>query len=95
MTSPTDEYHGLDGFGDLAWDKPPNLSMVKMEPAAYFLGKLITKNPGKIAVIGTAPSTNIAMAAKMYPSFMTDVKSLHVMGGNYVGMSLAGVYLVF
>lgn len=40
---------------------------------------------GNVSLICLGPLTNIAMAIKMYPEFMNNVKEFFVMGGNSTG----------
>lgn len=42
-------------------------------------------NQGNVSLICLGPLTNIAMAIKMYPEFMSNVKEFFVMGGNSTG----------
>lgn len=80
-----DGFYGEDGFGDLEWPTEPDISIIKTEPAPVVIGSLVTQNPGEIVVIGLGPTTNIALATKLYPSFAKDVKSVYLMGGNFKG----------
>lgn len=35
-------YHGVDGFGDLDWEAPPNLSVVRNEQAPIAMQQLVS-----------------------------------------------------
>lgn len=63
------------------------MSILKSEIAAVALGKLITENPGNITIICLGPLTNIALAIKLFPTFMDDVKEIYLMGGNHLGIT--------
>lgn len=39
----------------------------------------------EITVLALAPLTNIALAIKMYPEFLDNVKDFYAMGGNSTG----------
>lgn len=56
------------------------------------MGELVIQNPGQISIIGTAPPVNIVLAAKLYDSFMNDVKVIQIMGGNYKGVGSINAY---
>lgn len=42
-------------------------------------------NLGDISVVCLGPLTNIALAIKLYPEFLDNVKEFFVMGGNSTG----------
>lgn len=89
MILPTTEihqYHGKDGFGDLIHDSEPDISIIKPDIAALALGRIVTENPGEISVVAIGPLTNIALAVKLFPTFMEDVKEIYIMGGNHLGV---------
>ncbi|XP_018369270.1 PREDICTED: inosine-uridine preferring nucleoside hydrolase-like [Trachymyrmex cornetzi] len=74
-------YHGSDGFGDIFTDDP-DTSKLQEEHAVCALHRITSEEPGNISVVCLGPLTNIAMAIKLYPEFMNNVKELFVMGGN-------------
>lgn len=99
LTIPLDNFHGSDGFGDLNYTSSPNIDIVKPEPASVIMGQMVLNNPGEISIVSIGPVTNLALAVKLYPTFMENVRSLHVMGGNYRGtyifIILKGDFKVF
>ena len=44
--------------------------------------ELTAASPGEISIVAIGPLTNIAMAAVKDPDFVTNVKSLYIMGGS-------------
>lgn len=82
---PHDDFHGKDGFGDLSHDREPNLCLIQKEHAVMYMGRMVTENKGKIHIIAIGPLTNIALAIKLFPTFLKDVASINIMGGNYKG----------
>lgn len=79
------DFHGVDGMGDLEYDEEPDLSVVREEPAATAIYQIAKNNPGQVDLICLAPLTNVAIAARLHEDFMSLIKGLYVMGGNYTG----------
>ncbi|KMQ91371.1 pyrimidine-specific ribonucleoside hydrolase riha, partial [Lasius niger] len=77
-------YHGTDGFGDVYTDQP-DTSRLQKEHAVCALHRITSEDPGNVSVVCLGPLTNIAMAMKMYPEFINNVKEFFVMGGNSTG----------
>lgn len=42
-------------------------------------------NPHEISLIGIGPLTNIALAIKVYPEIVGNIKEIFLMGGNHKG----------
>lgn len=80
----SEEYHGSDGFGDVYNDQP-DISRLQKEHAVCALHRITSEDPGNVSLICLGPLTNIAMAIKMYPEFMSNAKEFFVMGGNSTG----------
>nr|XP_012230317.1 PREDICTED: inosine-uridine preferring nucleoside hydrolase-like [Linepithema humile] len=80
----SEHYHGSDGFGDTFTDEV-DTSKLQKEHAAYALHRITSENPGDISVVCLGPLTNIALAIKLYPEFLDNVKEFFVMGGNSTG----------
>ncbi|XP_057335852.1 inosine-uridine preferring nucleoside hydrolase-like isoform X1 [Microplitis mediator] len=78
-------YHGHDGFGDVFTDEV-DVSYLQKDHAVIALHKLITDNPNEISVVCLAPLTNIALAIKIYPDILKNVKDFYIMGGNSAGL---------
>ncbi|XP_034952381.1 inosine-uridine preferring nucleoside hydrolase-like [Chelonus insularis] len=74
-------YHGNDGFGDVLKDTP-DISKLQKKHAVIAIRDIVTENPNKISVVCLAPLTNIALAIKLFPEILNDVKEFYVMGGN-------------
>ncbi|PSN55432.1 hypothetical protein C0J52_05686 [Blattella germanica] len=83
-----EHFHGLDGFGDLAFSYTPSVKLIQSENAVSALN-MITSDPthaGKVTLICLAPLTNIALAMKTYSQFSKNLKGIYIMGGNSTGM---------
>ncbi|CAK9816829.1 Pyrimidine-specific ribonucleoside hydrolase RihA [Anthophora plagiata] len=76
-----DQYHGADGFGDV-YDTKIDTSQLQKEHAVCALNKIVSEYPDEVTVLCLGPLTNIALAIKMYPEFVKNVKSFYIMGGN-------------
>ncbi|KAM0728265.1 Nucleoside hydrolase [Formica fusca] len=77
-------YHGSDGFGDVYTDEP-DMDRLQKEHVVCALHRIISEDPGNVSVVCLGPLTNVAMAIKMYPDFVNNVKEFFVMGGNSTG----------
>lgn len=80
----SEHYHGYDGFGDTFTDEV-DTSKLQKEHAAYALHKFTSESPDDISVVCLGPLTNVALAIKLYPEFLDNVKEFFVMGGNSTG----------
>lgn len=79
--SPETGFHGLDGMGDTeSW--PVDTSLIKDEPAANAMVRLVNENPGEVVLFAVAPLTNLALAIRLDPEFGNKLKSTTIMGGN-------------
>ncbi|XP_046404169.1 pyrimidine-specific ribonucleoside hydrolase RihA-like [Ischnura elegans] len=88
-TPETDNFFGLDGFGDFDFeDTPDPTDFVQSEHAVKALIRLVNKNPGKINILAVGPLTNIALATRLDPNFMKNVKRIYVLGGATNGKCL-------
>lgn len=75
------KYHGEDGFGDV-FNDDPDVTQLQTEHAMIAMHKLITEQPNEISIVGLGPLTNIALAIRVFPQILHDVKEFYVMGGN-------------
>ncbi|XP_059819871.1 nucleoside hydrolase-like isoform X3 [Hypanus sabinus] len=75
-------YHGQDGMGDVPDPNAPGLEHIKSEHAVNAMIRIANEHPGQVSLVAVGPLTNVALAAKMDPTFPTKLKSLHIMGGN-------------
>ncbi|KZC05065.1 PREDICTED: pyrimidine-specific ribonucleoside hydrolase RihA-like [Dufourea novaeangliae] len=76
-----DKYHGSDGFGDV-YITSVDTSKLQAEHAAYAMNRIVTENANNISIVCLGPLTNVALAIKMYPQFVNNVKDFYIMGGN-------------
>lgn len=74
-------YHAHDVVPDLASGNP---SVVRPsdEPAALFMLRMVRQSPDEVSIIATGPSTNLALAQSLDPSFATLARELVYMGGS-------------
>ncbi|XP_072900186.1 inosine-uridine preferring nucleoside hydrolase-like [Hemitrygon akajei] len=75
-------YHGQDGMGDVPDPDAPGLEHIKSEHAVNAMIRMANEHPGQVSLVAVGPLTNVALAAKMDPTFPTKLKSLYIMGGN-------------
>ncbi|XP_041662237.1 inosine-uridine preferring nucleoside hydrolase isoform X1 [Cheilinus undulatus] len=75
-------FHGLDGLGDAPDPNAPSLDLVQKEGAVSAMIRIINENPGEVALVATAPLTNLALAVKLDPSLPSKLRGLYIMGGN-------------
>lgn len=73
--------HGLDGQGNAGHPLPAGAHPVA-EPAVDLLRRLVDARPGEIAVVATAPLTNLARVLTADPGWAGRVADLTVMGGS-------------
>ncbi|XP_054014099.1 pyrimidine-specific ribonucleoside hydrolase RihA-like [Hylaeus anthracinus] len=76
-----EQYHGGDGFGDVYTTKM-DTSSLQTEHAVCAMNRIVSQYPDRITVVCMGPLTNIALAIKMYPHFVENVKEFYIMGGN-------------
>ena len=71
--------HGLDGFGDIAYDAPSRKA--ESEHAALAILRLSHAHAGKLLLVCLGPLTNLALALRLDPSLPSRIARLVVMGG--------------
>ncbi len=71
--------HGEDGLGNT--NQPSPKSKFIQPSAAEFIVKSIRDNPGEITLLTLGPLTNIALALRLYPNLVNQVKNIVIMGG--------------
>ena len=59
-----------------------NNDLGKSNPAVEFLIQKVKEHPGEITLMPLGPLTNIATAARLYSSFLDDLKEIIMMGGT-------------
>lgn len=69
------------------WAPPGGYPKVKPRPgrAADFIIDTIHANPGEVVLYCAGPLTNIALAARMDPTIVGQVKAIYIMGGSAEG----------
>ncbi|KAL4219576.1 hypothetical protein ACF0H5_022150 [Mactra antiquata] len=82
---PSNEYHGVDGFGDVPDENAPDSSHLQTEHGVSALVRLSKEHEGEITLVCIGPLTNIAMAVRMDSKFGSRIKHCYIMGGNHEG----------
>lgn len=81
-----DPFHGLDGFGDANLpNPPPSISHLQEEHAVLALLNLTKKYSNKVVLTALGPVTNLALAIRLDPSFLSRLADIYIMGGNTTG----------
>jgi purine nucleosidase len=81
LLAPVPFIHGDDGQGNADHPLPAGAAPTG-EPAVALLRRLVDAHPGEIAVVCTAPFTNLARVLAEDPSWAGRVADLTVMGGS-------------
>ncbi|KAM3406595.1 hypothetical protein ACQJBY_000581 [Aegilops geniculata] len=76
-----DFVHGSDGLGNISVPEPTTKKAE--QTATEFLVDKVSQFPGEVSVLALGPLTNLALAIKMDPSFVTKVKKIVVLGGAF------------
>ncbi|KAG8228830.1 hypothetical protein J437_LFUL008326 [Ladona fulva] len=85
--STSDNFFGQDGFGDFYYeDAPKPKKYLQKEHAVLAMIRLVSQYPGEVTLLATGPLTNVALALKLYPNFIKDLKRLVVLGGSVNGV---------
>lgn len=84
-----------DGYGAIhAFENTVSGTLCDSDDAADFMISCVKANPGKVVIIATGPTMNIAKAIKKDPSFAENVKAVYYMGGalgeSYEAETIAG-----
>jgi len=77
------EVHGDDGLGGMS--SPLIKPAIETEPASLALIRLVRQNPGQITLLALGPLTNIALATRLDPAFIKEIKRVVIMGGAVDG----------
>ncbi len=72
--------HGDDGQGNV--HLPPPTTKRVSGSAAKFIIDQVRQYPGEITLVAIGPLTNLALALRMDPNIMQQVKEVVLMGGN-------------
>jgi purine nucleosidase len=80
-------FHGADGLGEVAEFKELKgfTQCLKKEHAVEAILRLANEYSGRLNILAIGPLTNIALAAKLDPSFNSKIKQLVFMGGAHYG----------
>ncbi|XP_055492501.1 nucleoside hydrolase-like isoform X2 [Leucoraja erinacea] len=76
------EYHGKDGLGDVPDPDAPGVEHLKSEHAVNAMARIVNEYPKQVTLVALGPLTNVALAAKLNPTFPSKLKGLYIMGGN-------------
>jgi inosine-uridine nucleoside N-ribohydrolase len=79
--APSDYVHGPEGLGDFM--TIPQIGQNDPRNAAQFLCEMAAKHARELVICAIGPLANIADAIALDPSFVTNVKSLVIMGGAF------------
>ncbi len=77
------EIHGPDGLGGAG--KTKTTRPVETEHASLALTRLARENPGQLTLLTLGPLTNVALAIRLDPAFLKNLKQIVVMGGAVDG----------
>lgn len=86
-TSRLQKEHAVCALHRITSEDPGNVShnyTIRNINSVLFINTLCF-DQGNVSVVCLGPLTNIAMAIKMYPEFINNVKEFFVMGGNSTG----------
>lgn len=75
-------FHGVDGLGGARDSIPMPVGKAIDSPAAQFIVETIMSNPGEITLAAVGPLTNLALALRLDPRIVENVKEVIVMGGT-------------
>ena len=73
------ETHGGQGLGYASLPSPQN--QARAGHAVDFLIEQVMSNPGEITLVAIGPLTNVAMALRLEPRIVQNVKDVVIMGG--------------
>jgi pyrimidine-specific ribonucleoside hydrolase len=75
--------HGKTGLGNIKL--PPPSTKPYAGGAVDLIVKKIEEHPGRLILIPVGPLTNIALALKLRPDLIADIKEIVLMGGSITG----------
>ena len=81
--STAEEYHGLNGVGDVILEESPNV--IEKTPAHEALYQKAKELNGELIVCTMGPLTNMAVAISNHPDIVKYLKDVIIMGGAVVG----------
>lgn len=75
-------YYGKDGFGDI-FEKVDTSDLIQPTHAVHAMYNLAKEHPKEVTFVSVGPLTNLALCITLYPDFVSIIKDVAVMGGNY------------
>lgn len=80
-------FHGQDGLGGASekWPLPTDDLEPPKEHASVAMVNMVQKHPGTLTLVALGPLTNVALAQRLDPTFLTNLKELVIMGGTFEG----------
>ncbi|KAL5239766.1 hypothetical protein ACI65C_007176 [Semiaphis heraclei] len=81
----SDNFFGNDGFGDFDFNHEIIGDIDRSKHAAVALIDLANKYPGELSILILGPTTNVALAISLDPTFVDKVKRFYVIGGSVHG----------
>ncbi|CAK9818095.1 Probable uridine nucleosidase 2 [Anthophora quadrimaculata] len=84
----SDNVFGSDGLGDFNFTKKIIAKVDESKHAAVALIDLVKQYPGEITLLSLGPSTNVATAVALEPSFLKYLKNHVILGGSVNGVAL-------
>ncbi|KAL5239763.1 hypothetical protein ACI65C_007173 [Semiaphis heraclei] len=82
----SDIFFGNDGFGDFKFNQEIIGDIDRTKHAAVALNDLANKYPGELSILILGPTTNVALAISLDPTFVDKVKRFYVIGGSVSGI---------
>jgi purine nucleosidase len=90
---PAEDFHGSDGLGETHLPTPRG--QVEQEHAALALIRMAAANPGRYTLVAIGPLTNVALAARLDPSFPDNLAGFVFMGGTYAAQGNTNIVAEF
>lgn len=87
-------YFGRDGFGDTNIERP-SLQNLPKKSAVVHIVDTVREYPGQVTLLCIGPLTNIALAIKLYPNLLNEVKDIYIVGGSINGRGNMGAWKEF
>ncbi|KOC67707.1 putative uridine nucleosidase 1 [Habropoda laboriosa] len=81
-----DSVFGSDGLGDFNFTQKIIAKVDESKHAAVALVDLVKQYPGEITLLSIGPSTNVATAIALKPSFLKYLKNHIILGGSVYGV---------
>jgi purine nucleosidase len=90
---PAEDFHGTDGLGDT--NLPVPRGQLEQEHAALALIRMANEHPGRYTLVAIGPLTNVALAARLDPTFPDKIKKFIFMGGTYASQGNTNIVAEF